>query len=202
MPKLTLVPYARLTSLPGADVSGVLDLLQAQSITKASAATTAAENLIAATDTGFEIRDTLDGVIKPQLGREPGQVNSFKSQQATTMQLTLVRPNMKDSIVPLSGELLIYFPADRANMRTFRTWKLRFAARFGGFVIVPTLSTENQLSEKLTRADLQEQLAEDHQTSFGFQQNCEVAEQIHHETPPVRQIARIGAADLLVRQIG
>lgn len=33
------------------------------------------------------------------------------------------------------------FPADRANMRTFRTWKLRFAVGFSDFVIVPTLST-------------------------------------------------------------
>jgi hypothetical protein len=127
VPKLTLVPYARLTSPPGTDVSGVLDLLQAQSITKASAATTAAGNLMAATDTGFEIRETLDGVINLHVAPEPGQVNSFALQQATTMQLTLVRPHTKDSIVPLSGELLIYFPADRANMRTFRTWKLRFA---------------------------------------------------------------------------
>jgi hypothetical protein len=127
LPKLTSVPYARLTSLPGTDISGVLDLLQAQSITKASAATTAAGNLMAAINTGFEMREILDGVINSQVAREPGQVNSFKCQQATTMQLNLVRPHTKDSIVPLSGELLIYFPADRANMRTFRTWKLRFA---------------------------------------------------------------------------
>ena len=70
------------------------------------------------------------------------------------------------------------------------------------FVIVPTLSTENQLPEKLARAFLWEQPVEDRQTSFGFQQNCAVATQIYRETPPVRQIARIGAADLLVRQIG
>jgi hypothetical protein len=38
-------------------------LLQAQSITKARAARTAAGNLMAATDIGFEIRETLDGVI-------------------------------------------------------------------------------------------------------------------------------------------
>jgi hypothetical protein len=45
------------------------------------------------------------------------------------MQLKLVRPHTKDSIVPLSGALLTYFAA--ANMRTFRTWKLPFAAGFG-----------------------------------------------------------------------
>jgi hypothetical protein len=46
---------------------------------------------MAATDTGFEIRETLVGVINLQVAREPGQVNSSKSQQ-----LTLVRPHTKD----------------------------------------------------------------------------------------------------------
>jgi hypothetical protein len=45
VPKLTLVPYARLTSLLGTDVSGVLDLLQTESITKTSAATTGADEV-------------------------------------------------------------------------------------------------------------------------------------------------------------
>ena len=71
-------------------------------MTKNSAATTATGNLMAATDTGFEVRKTLDGVINSQVARECGQVNSVKSQQATTMQLNLVRPHTKDSIVPLS----------------------------------------------------------------------------------------------------
>ena len=61
-------------------------------MTKNSAATTATGNLMAATDTGFEVRKTLDGVINSLVARERGQVNSVKSQQATTMQLNLVRP--------------------------------------------------------------------------------------------------------------
>jgi hypothetical protein len=47
---------------------------------------------MAATDTGFEIPETLDGVINSQVAREPGQVNSFKSEQATAMQLNFGLP--------------------------------------------------------------------------------------------------------------
>ena len=63
VPKVTLVPYARLTSLEGVDGSGAFDLPQAESITKASAAASGAGNVTAATDVFFNIHKILNALI-------------------------------------------------------------------------------------------------------------------------------------------
>jgi len=87
VPKLTFVPYARLTSLPGTDVSDVLDLLQAQSITKVSAAASGAGNFTAATDIFFKIREIFTAVITDNSSASLGKSSLFKSQQTTTIRM-------------------------------------------------------------------------------------------------------------------